>query len=82
MATPGLTAIQLAQEEGAKLGLSLSDEAADYILWEKTRFPMYENIDELREQVRDGIMEDIDDWRLGRPPKTGPTAWDKIGSED
>jgi len=55
-----MTGIELVQEEAERLGLQISTEDADYILWEETGFPCYFVLDEehptlesrLRQQVQ------------------------------
>jgi hypothetical protein len=42
-----MTWLELAKEEASKAGLIIDDEAADYILWEYTGFPIYWDIPRL-----------------------------------
>ncbi len=74
-----MTYIELAQEEAAKLGVILTDEAADFLLWEQTAFPCIGE-EELRRQVQHAIAHE--GWKNFKKKRTGPTAWDKIGGDE
>ncbi len=74
----GLTWLELAKEEAAKQGVVIDDRIADYILWEETAFP-FDNPDAIRRQVADFISKH---GKTFKPKETGPTAWDKLASED
>lgn len=69
---------QLAQEEAQKLGVILDDDAADFILWERTAFPMIDP-EELRRAV---AMEIEANWKHYKPKTEGPTAWDKLVEDE
>jgi hypothetical protein len=77
-AVEAVTWLELAKEEAAKVGVILTDDAADFILWERTAFPMI-GPDECRRQIAEEIEAN---WRNFDPKTSGPTFWDKLGSED
>lgn len=73
-----MTWIELAKEEAARLGVVITDEQADFILWEQTAFPLI-GPDETRRQV----AEFIEKYGKNFGPKTeGPTSWDKVKEDE
>jgi hypothetical protein len=69
-----VTWLELAKAEAAKFGVVLTDEAADFILWERTAWPGI-SADETRLAVAEEIQKN---WLNFNPKPEGPTAWDKI----
>jgi hypothetical protein len=76
-----MTYRELVFEEALKLGIvGLNDESADFILWERTAFPLLGE-EELRREV--SLELSNGGWKGGGRVKTkGPTAWDKIAAEE
>lgn len=74
-----MTFTELAKEEAAKLGVILDDSAADFILWERTPFPLVTGEEELRRHVYAEVKEH---WMNYKPKETGPTAWEKVLKDD
>jgi hypothetical protein len=73
-----MTWIELAKEEAARLGVIITDEIADYILWEETAFP-FDGPDQIRRQVAEFIEKHGKNFE----PKTeGPTVWNKLDESD
>lgn len=74
-----MTWLELAKEEAARLGVILTDEQADFVLWEQTAFPCTMDPDFIRRQVAEFIEKH---GRSFDPKTTGPTAWDKLGDDE
>jgi len=76
-----MTYQELVFEEAVKLGIvGLTNESADFILWERTAFPLIGE-EELRREV--SLELSSGGWLGKNVVKTeGPTAWDKIASEE
>lgn len=77
-----MTWLQLAKEEGLKLGIHLDDKAADYILWEFTAFP-HGGHDYIRGQVADALNKNLVAMQTHYPPplSTGPTRFERLDDE-
>ena len=76
-----MTYRELVFEEALKMGIvGLNDESADFILWERTAFPLLDE-PELRREVALELTNG--GWlNRGRVKTEGPTAWDKLVSEE
>jgi hypothetical protein len=73
------TWIQLAKEEALKAGVIIEDEAADFILWERTAFPFI-GPDELRRAI---AIEIETHWKNYKPKTVeSPTAWAKLDKDE
>lgn len=59
-----MNGIEIVEEEAAALGLHLTEEQIDFVLWEQTGFPCYFMLDDehptpedrLRQQVRSFLL--------------------------
>lgn len=74
-----MTWVDLAKEEGLKLGIHLTDEMADYILWEETAFP-HGGKQYIREQVTAVLNANLYAMKTSfpPPPSTAPTRFERI----
>ena len=74
-----MTYRELVFEEALKMGIvGLNDESADFILWERTAFPL---LDE--SALRREVALELKNWtNTGKIKTEGPTVWDKLNSDE